>query len=429
MKELYKKIVIGILTLEARIVLKKYQPKIIAITGSVGKTSTKDAIFTIMNKQYFTWRSKKSFNSESGVPLTILNCPTGWNNPFLWLKNIFKGLSLIVFRHPYPQWLILEIGADRPGDIQKVSKWLPIDIAVITYVGDVPVHVEFYESPDEVLHEKSFLMNALTEDATLILNADDERVHSLKEQAKCTTIMYGTHEDADVRADSIELAYTDGKPAGVRFVTTYNNEQQTVHMPEILGKHHTYTALAALSAAMTAGISLEQATASIAGYVPPPGRLRLLNGVKEARIIDDTYNAAPAAMMAGLETLRDIRTEGKRIAILGDMLELGDYAVETHKQIGKHAAEACDYLFLVGPRSRYIAQGALLGGLSEKRVREFDDARLAGKHVELMVEKGDIVFVKGSQGIRMEKAVEELMEHPENKHQVLVRQEKEWMLR
>jgi UDP-N-acetylmuramoyl-tripeptide--D-alanyl-D-alanine ligase len=424
MKELFKKIVIAILTFEAKLVLKKYKPRIVAVTGSVGKTSTKDAIYTILNKHYFVWRSKKSFNSEFGVPLTILNCPTGWTNPLIWIKNIAKGLSLIVFRHPYPQWLVLEVGADHPGDIEKLSQWLPLDIAVITRFGDVPVHVEFYESVEQVVREKSFLIQALKEDGVAVLNIDDDRIAKLAAQTQKTVLRYGKGESADMRAENDLLMYKDGKLTGIVFDLVHGDEREIVRLPQVLGRHHVYTALAALSVAQEVGVKLADAIQNVADYTVPPGRMRLLEGVKGSVIIDDTYNAAPVAVESGIETLSELETKGRKIAILGDMLELGEYTVDAHKSVGQKVAQECDMLLVVGPRARYITEGALLGGMSEKNIVEFDDARKAGKHAEIELREGDIVFVKGSQGMRMEKAVEEIMAHPENKAQSLVRQEK-----
>ena len=123
-KEIFKKTIVKILELEAKAIIKKYQPQIIAVTGSVGKTSTKDAIYSVMAKNFYARKSEKSFNSDIGVPLTVLGCDNAWNNPVKWLSNIWKGLSYIIFKKSYPEWLVLEVGADRPGDIKKITKWL-----------------------------------------------------------------------------------------------------------------------------------------------------------------------------------------------------------------------------------------------------------------------------------------------------------------
>src|SRR3989344_4968803 len=124
MKQFLKKIIIVLIQWEAILVLKKYKPQIIAVTGSVGKTSTKDAIFTVLSSKFFVRKSEKSFNSDVGVPLTILGCKNAWNNPFLWAKNLLEGFALLILKNHYPKWLVLEVGADRPGDIRKLARWL-----------------------------------------------------------------------------------------------------------------------------------------------------------------------------------------------------------------------------------------------------------------------------------------------------------------
>jgi UDP-N-acetylmuramoyl-tripeptide--D-alanyl-D-alanine ligase len=141
MKNILKKVVTSILLWESKIILKKYNPYVISITGSVGKTSTKDAIFTALSTSDYVRRSDKSFNSEIGIPLTIIGCDNGWSDPIAWLSNIFQGLELIVFKSDYPKTLVLEVGADHPHDIESVSKWLQSDIVVMNKVGDIPVHL------------------------------------------------------------------------------------------------------------------------------------------------------------------------------------------------------------------------------------------------------------------------------------------------
>ena len=196
MKEIFKKIITLFLQWEARLVLKKYKPKIIAVTGSVGKTSTKDAIFTVMSGGFFVRRSEKSFNSEIGVPLTILGCKNAWSNPFLWVRNLFEGFMLVVLKNHYPKWLVLEVGADRPGDIKNISKWLKPDVVVVTAFPDVPVHVEYFDSPDEIAEEKEYLVDALKPEGVLILNYDDEKVRALKDKYEYTTLTFGFDDNA-----------------------------------------------------------------------------------------------------------------------------------------------------------------------------------------------------------------------------------------
>src|SRR3989344_8642571 len=145
MKTIFKKIIAYILQIESRLVLYKYKPKVIAITGSVGKTSTKDAVYAVISKVAYVRKSEKSYNSEIGLPLTVLGIPNGWNNPVAWLKNMLKGFLLIIFPHKYPRWLILEVGAGKPGDIKKTSSFLKSDAVIITGIGDTPAHIEFFD--------------------------------------------------------------------------------------------------------------------------------------------------------------------------------------------------------------------------------------------------------------------------------------------
>src|SRR5690554_4531015 len=136
MKSFFKNIISRILIWESKMVLKKYKPAIIAVTKTIGKTSTKDSIFTVLSSSEYVRKSEKSFNSEIGVPLTILGCPNGWSDPFVWLRNILEGFELILLNSNYPKCLVLEVGADHPGDIQRIASWLKTDVVVITKIGD-----------------------------------------------------------------------------------------------------------------------------------------------------------------------------------------------------------------------------------------------------------------------------------------------------
>ena len=190
-KSFLKKIIIWILEIEARIVLKKYKPRIVAITGSVGKTSTKDAVFSIFSRFFNARKSKKSYNSDIGVPLAILDCESGWYSPLLWIKNILKGLGIIFGKENYPEWLILEMGVEGKGDIENLLKIVKPKVGVITFIGELPVHVEFFASPEELAREKSKLVKALGGDDFAVLNFDDDTVFSLKDEIKARVLGYG----------------------------------------------------------------------------------------------------------------------------------------------------------------------------------------------------------------------------------------------
>lgn len=430
LKTTLKKIIVAILTIEARLILKKYKPRIVAITGTVGKTSAKDAVYAVLSHFYKTRKSEKSFNGEIGIPLTVIGCPNAWSNLLMWVKNFLDGLSLLIQRKPYPEWLVLEVGADRPGDIKKTASWIKPDIAIITRLSKVPAHVEFFESPEAVKAEKWELANAVSKDGTIILNADDEDVMSLKEKIKTRTESYGFSKEATLVASYENIEYekenNNGYPIGITFRVDSKGSSIPVHLSGGFGMNHIYSALSALAVADVCELNMIKASEALHTYEMAPGRLRLIKGVKGSIIIDDTYNASPVAMESALETLSKLDGKGRKIAVLGDMLELGKHANIEHRRMGEIAGKVCDMVITVGIRARHIAEGALIAGLSEKKIFQFEDSREAGKFLEQKIKEGDIALAKGSQGMRMERAVLEVMANPEKARELLVRQEEEW---
>lgn len=433
LQQTVKNIITLILRLEAELILMKYKPKIIGVTGNVGKTSTKDAIYAALATTYRVRKSQKSFNSDLGIPLAIIGRESGWNNPFLWLSNIVYGLIIIIFPHEYPEWLVLEVGADRPGDIRRIARWLPLSIAVVTNIGDVPVHVEFFKTKEELAREKAAIVQALLPDGILIVNADDPLVAAIMPRSeKQRRLTYGLHQKADIMARNPEILYekTDGKelPVGLSAIFTQEGRERTVRIEGIFGTHHVYTALAAAAVAHVLGLT-ETWIDALHSFEKAPGRLRLIEGEKETMILDDTYNAAPLAMEKALESLRVLHASGRKIAVLGDMMELGSYTVEAHTAIGKLAAKTCDYLITAGQRAKCIADGALSQGMNKQYIKSFDTASEAGRYLERIIKPGDLILIKGSQAARMERVVKEIMAHPEQAEKLLVRQEEAWKRR
>jgi len=433
MKKAFKKIIVFIITWQSKLILVRYHPKIIAITGSVGKTSTKDAIFTVLSKFKTVRKSEKSFNSEIGLPLTILGSPNGWDDPFVWLENILHGFSLILWKRSYPEYLILEVGVGKPGDMKKnVIPWLKPDVVIITSFPDKPVHVEFFGSVEKIIEEKSSLIHALRKNGILILNHDDEKVFSLHQKFNYKTISFGMHKNSTYHALYPTYLYANRNgikvPDGINFKLEYDGNTFPVMLPNILGMHNIGQALVAIACGCELGCDLLESIKAVSEYKTPPGRLTLIEGINNSIIIDDTYNASPIAMSAAILVLKDL--EGKRkIAVLGDMLELGKYTEEEHRLIGEKIFGVADILVVVGPRAKFIAEGAIEKGFPQKEIYSFDSSMTTAKFLEGIVEKGDIVLLKGSQGIRLERAVEAIMEHKELKRSLLCRQDKEWQNR
>ncbi|MDQ3014542.1 MAG: UDP-N-acetylmuramoyl-tripeptide--D-alanyl-D-alanine ligase [bacterium] len=433
MKSYFKKLVVSILTWEAKKVLKKYNPKIVGITGSVGKTSTKDAIYTVLSSTYHTRKTEKSFNSELGVPLTVLGLHNAWSNPFLWLSNIVQGYLLILFTSKYPEWLVLEIGADRPGDIESITKWVKPDVSVMTRFGDVPVHVEFFPTIEDLINEKGYIAHALKENGVLILNHDDKRVFDFGERVNHQKISYGFEFGSQVQAKDQETIYgsydhTDLEfPYGMSFTVQYEGVLQSLKIIGTLGKQHVYPVLAAFGVGISQGIDPAKMAESLQAHTTARGRMKLIAGIKDTLIIDDTYNSSPVAVHAALHAVKELKCAGRKIAMLADMMELGQYSVEEHKKVGTRAAESVDLLVTVGVRSRATAEAALNNGMSELNILQFETSQEAGKYMESVLKPGDIVVIKGSQSMRMERAVEEIMSYPEKAEELLVRQDPQWI--
>jgi UDP-N-acetylmuramyl pentapeptide synthase len=430
MKDFFKKTIITILTWEAKLVLRKYKPKIVGITGSVGKTSTKDAIYTALRPYVHVRRSEKSHNSELGVVLSILGLPNAWSNPVLWARNILAGFMLVLFKHTYPEWLVLEIGADKPGDISGIAQWLKPDAVVLTRFPDVPVHIEFFESKEHVIAEKKSLAEALKTEGLLVLNGDDPEVLKLHRAYGQKTVTYGFGDTVELRAKDLRFSYVmedDIKiPFGREWTLVSPETSHIVSMPYIISENHISAALAACSVVYGLGFPLEKAVAALREYHTPPGRLSVLPGTRESIIIDDTYNSSPIASRSALDLLRTLQVAGRKIAVIGDMMELGKFTQEAHVELGAHTVGACDLLVTVGIRSASIDVGAQEAGFSTNAIEHFKTAEEATEFLQPRIQPGDVVLIKGSQSVRLERMVKALLRNPETAQQVLVRQENEW---
>jgi len=422
MKSLFKKIVVAILTYESILVLKKHKPFIIGVTGNLGKTSTKDAIYAVMKDKFNVRKSQKSYNSFFGVPLTILNEKSGWNNPLKWAWIVIRGL-FVPFERNYPEYLVLEVGADRVNDIKDVCKWLKSDITVVTQFGEVPVHIEFFKDKDAIIQEKGYLVEALNEDGLFIYNGDDLDSQKLLEKTNARKQSFSIKETGDARAFDIR-GY--GNIDGVEADVLIGDDKCHLVLPEVIGKSPVYCALPALLVAKELNIPLDVACASLRDADKPKGRMRLLKGMNDSIIIDDTYNASPKATEHGLKTLSTLDGH-RKIAVLGDMMELGKYTKEEHHKIGMVAGKICHKLICVGIRSRETSEGALDAGMNEDNILECDNSILAGKELVEMIQPGDVIYVKGSQSMRMERAVKMILAENHLSQDVLVRQEKEWL--
>ncbi len=418
-----KKAIEKILSFFTRQILKKYRPEIIGLTGSVGKTSTKEAIYAVLKNRFKVRANIKNYNNELGVPLTVIDIQTGGKNIFKWLAIFAKALSLILFKDQnYPQILILEMAADHPGDIEYLTRLAPCHVGVITAIG--PTHLEFFQTIENLIKEKEKIITHLNENDWAVINADDSLVSPLSKRSRAKILSYGLSAEANIKA--VNLHYENGgRSLGCKISdgealvpAVFKNAVSTSQLSSLL---------AAVAVAKIYGFNLIDATLALKDFKFPKGRLNLIFGIKETLIIDDTYNSSPKAVKAALEVLSRLQCTGRRIAVLGDMLELGNYSETAHQEVGEWVKEfKVNLLITVGERAKDIARVAEISGLAKECVVSFDQSEEAGKFLQNEICSGDLILVKGSQGMRMEKIVKEIMAEPMCAGELLVRQEKEW---
>ncbi len=433
------------LTIEVRATLRRYAPRIVVVTGSVGKTSTKDAVHAVVAHHAIARKSAKSFNSDVGVPLTILNQKNGWNNPLLWLSILWAGAKVAwggTHAHAdarYPEWLVLEVGADHPGDIRRLVPWLHPDVVVVTMEGDAtPVHIAFFKDKKELVDEDHAIIDSMKAGSAgnaLIVMADDPDSARAASKARGPVWSVGLEQPAAVRATHYEVAYDGGRPVGIRFRIEYGGNSVPLTRPGVIGRHHVYPSLAAVAVALSQGWNIVAAAEALSTLESVPGRMRLLEGIKGSVIIDDSYNASPVAVKAALSTLVDLKVDmGRRIAVLGDMRELGPHSEKAHSDIGVLLAALfkegrIDMAAAVGPEARFIHSAALKAGMPEVAMHYFPDAAACAVWAQATVAFRDVFLVKGSQGVRLERIVKEIMAEPRDAEHLLVRQDAVWQER
>lgn len=420
MKNILKAITVFILAFFARTVLHRYRPHIVMVTGSVGKTSTKDAVAAALSTRFYVRKSEKSFNSEFGVPFTILGVGNPWNDPFAWLSILRSALALILLPNHYPNMLVLEVGADKPGDLARILRFATPDAVVVTRLPEIPVHVEAYSSPDAVREEEFSPAHALAAGAPLIVPADDEYALDSAMRTPARVISYGYAENVNVRMRDTNFYEIGGNVKGMQTTITVHGEHGQCAVSGSVGATQVFPIAAAIATASAFEIPLQETLLALMNYEAPSGRGKLLAGRNGSIIIDDSYNASPAAVEEALSTLKIFPHAKRRIAVLGDMLELGRYSVMEHERIAVLAGTSADVIVTVGIRAR--AFGVAPNGAE---VMQFDNSRSAASALVKLIREGDIVLVKGSQSVRTERIVEALLANKEDAVK-LVRQEKKW---
>ncbi len=426
-------------------ILAKYKPDVVGITGSVGKTSAKEAIYTVLSSKFRVRRNVGNYNNEIGVPLTIIGLNSPGRSIIGWIVVFWQALKLILVKDKnYPEVLVLEMGVDRPGDMKYLNSMVKCRVGVVTLIG--PVHLEFFNTIDKIQKEKGALIKKLPKSGWAILNYDNEKTRQISEMSKAKILTYGFSEKAKVRAQEVIFSFAKNTNlserksnlvnianlTGISFKLSYNGSFVPVLLPRVVGYGAVYAALAGAAIGLAYNFNLVEISESLHKFESPRGRMNLINGIKHTLIVDDTYNSSPQSSLAALEIIERIPlTKGARkFAVLGDMLELGSYSEQGHREVGKRVFKSgINKLIVVGERSRDIARGAEDVGMLRDNIFHFATSDKAGKFIQERIREKDLILIKGSQGMRMEKVVEEIMAEPLRAKELLVRQDKQWVNR
>jgi UDP-N-acetylmuramoyl-tripeptide--D-alanyl-D-alanine ligase len=357
---------------------QKLSLRVIGITGSVGKSTTKELTADVLGQRYRTLKNPGNLNNEIGLPLSLLRLTKSY------------------------ECAVLEMGFYVPGEIALLCRIAKPQVGVITNVSHV--HMERAGSLDAIVKGKGELVQGLPPkpEGVAILNYDEPLVREMAHDTEAEIFYYGLSPKADLWASEIEGLGLEG----IRFILNYRGDSLHVRVP-LLGRHSVHTVLRAAAVGLVEKLTWEEI---IGGLRRSQTQLRLVavQGPGGSLIMDDTYNAAPTSVIAGLNLLAEL--EGRRIAVLGDMLELGDFEERGHRMVGVRVAGTADELVAVGPRARWIAEEALLSGLPEARVVVVEDKDAAIEYLHDRIGEGDVVLVKGSRGMQMDQIVSALEE-------------------
>ena len=358
---------------------QRFQIPVVAITGSSGKTTTKEMIATIASRTRNTLKTEGNLNNRIGVPLTLL--------------RLRKNHEIAV----------VEMGTNSPGEIAMLAAIALPDVGLITNIG--PAHIEGLGSLDAIREEKGSLFEVMAGRGAAILNHDDPAIGVLAGRLQGKRVTFGLGPDAAITARRVETV----GPEGVRFDLVIDGIGAPVFLAAA-GEHNVRNALAAAAAAWTLGFDRSQIAAGLAAFRPVPGRTEIRQLGNGAHLVIDTYNANPASVREALKTLQGLRGNGKAVVILGDMLELGERSEEWHEEIGALLANTdIQDLFLKGSLTKALAAGAIRMGFPAERIAFFDDPQQVVSSLRSWLKKGDWVLIKGSRKMKMEAVAENMI--------------------
>lgn len=422
MKKFLKKIVLFILKKLALRRLRKFKGKVVAITGSIGKTSTKEAIYSVLNSRFKVKATKKSMNSEFGLLLTILDVESGYSSACKWSWLLLRAFYNSLLKD-HSEILLLELGVDKPGDMDFLTSVVKPDISIMTNI--FPVHMETGQFDDlqAIFDEKRKIVDNMNDDGVAVLNIDNPFLAMFaQKRGKKNTVTYGKEKEAMFRATSLNLS-----EEGVSFILHLGENEKHEVSSKVLGEFQLYVLLPAIICGKLFGMTIEESVEALQRYELPPGRMSVIPAINDAVILDSSYNSSPEPLKEALKVLFEIGAKKRKVAVLGNMNELGANAKDLHEKIGEIIPQYADVLITVGDEAKDFALKAKENGMKESEVHSFDSALEAAEFFKDKVRKNDLVLVKGSQNkVRLEKFIKEIMAHPEDSEKLLVRQEKVW---
>jgi UDP-N-acetylmuramoyl-tripeptide--D-alanyl-D-alanine ligase len=360
--------------------LRRQALPIVAVTGSAGKTTTKDLIAHILGRRLRVHKSEGNLNTYTGIPMTIFQMD------------------------PRDRALVVEYAMSRAGEIRELTLVAPPTIGVVLNVG--LAHVGFLGSIDAVAAAKRELVEGLAPGGLAVLNADDPRVRAMSGVARRFTL-YGVASDAAVRAERIRLRGLEG--SAFTLITPRGKAEVELRLP---GQHSISNALAAAAVALEFEFDSPAIAAALHGFAPPARRMNIITGRNGATVIDDSYNASPGSMQAALHVLELAPKGSLKVAVLGDMLELGDHAARAHEEIGSLAGRTADIVIAVGEYAPRVVESARRAGLTRERAYVVDGADQVVAALRPLLTPQTQVLVKGSRGMRLERVVEQIREAP-----------------
>lgn len=432
----------------AAAVIRRERPFVIAITGSVGKSTSKQAVAAVLQADVAEHAVRVplgSFNNELGLPLTVFDVSYPRRSPLAWMSLLWRATAgRFGFWKTGIKTFVLEMGADKPGDIEYLTSIAPPDIAIVTAVTPedpslAPVHLANYGSIDALAEEKAKLVKAVKSGGTVILNADDKRVFAMRHLTHEHVVTFGETDAADVRILETQIVMEDrgesNAPVGIRTVITVYGHRYELFFEGVFGRPIAYATAAAVAVVASMDIEQDPVREMPLHFKPMAGRTRIISGIKQTTLLDDSYNSSPAALMSALRdlALMPVKAGQRKAACLGEMRELGIESENLHRMVGAFAGRShLDLLVCCGIFSSAMAEGALAAGMTAEQIRVIEDTPEAGLFLQNWIKSGDIILAKASQGtivtkgVRMERVIKELMAEPLRAPELLVRQDEAW---